>query len=90
MTEQEILSEIGEILWRITGVEPAEVTPDKSLVRDLDVDSLSLVEIATAVLDTFDVEIPDERLNDLNTVQDVVNFLAGSIEESSLAWSQAA
>jgi acyl carrier protein len=52
-----------------------EVTPSKSFVDDLDIDSLSMVEIAVAAQDKFGVEIPDEQLKDLTTVQDVVNFV---------------
>ena len=52
-----------------------EVTPSKSFVDDLDIDSLSMVEIAVAAQDKFGVEIPDDQLKDLATVQDVVNFV---------------
>ena len=57
------------------GVPADEVTPSKSFVDDLDIDSLSMVEIAVAAQDKFGVEIPDEQLKDLTTVQDVVNFV---------------
>jgi acyl carrier protein len=76
MTEQEILSGLGEIIEEIAGVPADEVTPSKSFVDDLDIDSLSMVEIAVAAQDKFGVEIPDDQLKDLTTVQDVVNFVA--------------
>ena len=76
MTEQEILAGLGEIVEEIAGVPADEVTPNKSFVDDLDIDSLSMVEIAVAAQDKFGVEIPDDRLKDLTTVQDVVNFVA--------------
>ena len=76
MTEQEILAGLGEIVEEIAGVPAAEVTPTKSFVDDLDIDSLSMVEIAVAAQDKFGVEIPDDQLKDLKTVQDVVNFVA--------------
>jgi len=75
MNEQEILTGLGEIVEEIAGVPAAEVTPSKSFVDDLDIDSLSMVEIAVAAQDKFGVEIPDEQLKDLTTVQDVVNFV---------------
>ena len=53
-----------------------EVTPSKSFVDDLDIDSLSMVEIAVAAQDKFGVEIPDDQLKDLATVQDVVNYVS--------------
>ena len=48
MTDQEILEGLGEIVEEIAGVPADEVTPGKSFVDDLDIDSLSMVEIAVA------------------------------------------
>jgi acyl carrier protein len=76
MTDQEILAGLGEIVEEIAGVPADEVTPTKSFVDDLDIDSLSMVEIAVAAQDKFGVEIPDDQLKDLTTVQDVVNYVA--------------
>jgi acyl carrier protein len=76
MTEQEIIAGLGEIIEEIAGVPADEVTPSKSFVDDLDIDSLSMVEIAVAAQDKFGVEIPDDQLKDLATVQDVVNYIA--------------
>ncbi len=76
MTQEEILSGLGEIIDEVAGVPADQVTPDKSFVDDLDIDSLSMVEIAVAAQDKFGVEIPDEQLKDLKTVQDVVNFVS--------------
>jgi acyl carrier protein len=78
MTEQEILAGLGEIVDEIAGVPADEVTPDKSFVDDLDIDSLSMVENAVAAQDKFGVEIPDDELKNLKTVQDVVVFVQRS------------
>jgi acyl carrier protein len=83
MTDQEILAGLGEIIEEIAGVPADEVTPAKSFVDDLDIDSLSMVEIAVAAQDKFGVEIPDDQLKDLTTVQDVVNFVAKHAEGSA-------
>jgi acyl carrier protein len=76
MTDQEITAGLGEIIEEIAGVPADEVTPSKSFVDDLDIDSLSMVEIAVSAQDKFGVEIPDHQLKDLMTVQDVVNYIA--------------
>ncbi len=76
MTDQEILAGLADIIDEIAGVPADEVTPEKNFVEDLDIDSLSMVEIAVAAQDKFGVEIPDEQLKDLKTVQDVVNFVS--------------
>ena len=75
MTDQEILTGLGEIIDEVAGVPAEEVTPEKSFVDDLDIDSLSMVEIAVAAQDKFGVEIPDDQLKDLTTVQDVIQFV---------------
>ena len=83
MTEQEILAGLSEIIEEIAGVPADEVTPNKSFVDDLDIDSLSMVEIAVAAQDKFGVEIPDDQLKDLTTVQDVVNYVTKNAEGSA-------
>ncbi|GAB3966815.1 hypothetical protein GCM10029978_032810 [Actinoallomurus acanthiterrae] len=75
LSEKEILEGLGDIIEEIAGVEPSEVTLDKSFVDDLDIDSLSMVEIAVAAQDKFGVEIPDDELKNLKTVKDVVNYV---------------
>jgi acyl carrier protein len=72
ITEPEILAGLGEI---VDEVPADQVTPEKSFVDDLDIDSLSMVEIAVAAQDKFGVEIPDDQLKNLKTVQDVVNYV---------------
>jgi acyl carrier protein len=78
VTDQEILAGLAEIIEEIAGTPADEVTASANFVEDLDIDSLSMVEIAVAAQDKFGVEIPDEQLKDLKTVQDVVNFVAKS------------
>jgi acyl carrier protein len=75
MTEQEILTGLAEIIDEVAGVPAEDVTPDKTFVDDLDIDSLSMVEIAVAAQDKFGVEIPDDQLKDLKTVQDVIDYV---------------
>ena len=74
-TQEEIIAGLAEIIEEVTGIEPSEVTPEKSFVDDLDIDSLSMVEIATMAEDRFNVSIPDAELSKLKTVADVVDFL---------------
>jgi acyl carrier protein len=75
VNEQEILAGLAEIIDEIAGVPADEVTPEKNFVDDLDIDSLSMVEIAVAAQDKFGVEIPDDQLKDLKTVQDVITYV---------------
>ena len=76
-SQEEIIAGLAEIIEEVTGIEPSEVTPEKSFVDDLDIDSLSMVEIAVAAQDQFGVEIPDDELKNLKTVKDVVVYVQG-------------
>jgi acyl carrier protein len=79
VTDQEILAGLAEIIDEVAGVPADDVTPEKNFVEDLDIDSLSMVEIAVAAQDKFGVEIPDEQLKDLKTVQDVINYVSKNV-----------
>jgi acyl carrier protein len=75
VSREEIQSGLAEILEEVAGVTPADATPEKSFTDDLDVDSLSMVEIATAVEDKFGVAIPDDELGNIKTVGDAINYI---------------
>ncbi len=59
----------------MTGIDPADVTLEKSFVDELEIDSLSLVEIAVQLEDKYEVKIPDEDLASLRTVGDAVVYV---------------
>ncbi|GAA3225420.1 acyl carrier protein [Nonomuraea helvata] len=75
MSKQHILAEFAEIVREIVGIPVAEVQPEAHLRDDLDIDSLSLVEIMVAVEDRFGVATPDEIAADLETVDAVLNHI---------------
>ncbi|QIS10768.1 MULTISPECIES: meromycolate extension acyl carrier protein AcpM [Nocardia] len=75
LTQEEIVEELGKIIEEVTGIEPSEVTIEKSFVDDLDIDSLSMVEIAVQTEDKYGVKIPDEDLASLKTVGDAVAYI---------------
>jgi acyl carrier protein len=52
------------------------ITPDACLMQDLGADSLDVVEIITSVEEEFDLVMPDDVLEQLNTVRDAVEYLA--------------
>jgi acyl carrier protein len=75
MSQQEILAELAQIVNEIAAVPVGDVTPEKTFLDDLDVDSLSMVEIATAAEDKFGIRIPDDDLKDLKSVGDAVRYI---------------
>jgi acyl carrier protein len=82
-TQEELIAGIAEIIEEVTGIEPSEVTIEKSFVDDLDIDSLSMVEIAVQTEDKYGVKIPDEDLASLRTVGDAVNYIQKLESENS-------
>jgi acyl carrier protein len=78
-TDEEILAGLAEIVEEVAGVESDEVTADKSFVDDLDIDSLSMVEIAVQAEDRFEVKIPDAELANLKTVGDAVSYVSKNV-----------
>jgi acyl carrier protein len=71
----EIQTDLAAIVEDVAGVPAADVQPDKSFVDDLDVDSLSMVEIVVAAEEKFGVRIPDDQVKNLKTVGDAVTFI---------------
>jgi acyl carrier protein len=76
MSEQDILTGLAEIVTEITGIKSTQIVPTATFVDDLDIDSLSMVEVAVAAEERFGVRIPDEALTKLKTVGDAVSFIA--------------
>ncbi|MGZ4541673.1 MAG: acyl carrier protein [Mycobacteriaceae bacterium] len=76
MSNDDITAGLAEIIEEVVGIEAADVTPEKSFVDDLDIDSLSMVEIAVQTEDKYGVKIPDDELANLKTVGDAVDYIA--------------
>jgi acyl carrier protein len=72
---EEIREGLASILEEVADVPPGDVSDEKSFVDDLDVDSLSMVEVAMAAEEKFGVKIPDEELPKLKTVGDAVSYI---------------
>jgi acyl carrier protein len=74
-TTEEIRAELAEIVNEVTGIPAEDVQLDKSFTDDLDVDSLSMVEVVVAAEEKFSVRIPDDAVKDLKTVGDAVSYI---------------
>ncbi len=74
-SQEEILAGLAEIVNEVAGVPADEVQLDKSFTDDLDIDSLSMVEVVVAAEEKFGVKIPDDDIKNLRTVGDAVNYI---------------
>jgi acyl carrier protein len=72
---EEIRSGLADIVNEVAGIAADDVQLDKSFIDDLDVDSLSMVEVVVAAEEQFGVKIPDDEVKNLKTVGDAVAFI---------------
>ncbi len=72
---QEILEGLASIVNEVAGTPVSDITPEKAFVDDLDIDSLSMVEVVMAAEDKFGVSIPDGEVKNLRTVGDAVAYI---------------
>ena len=72
-----MLEKLVSIVAEQLHVEESRVVPEADFKADLGADSLDLFELVSALEEEYDIEIPAEELENLTTVQSVVNYLAG-------------
>ncbi|MBQ6707162.1 MAG: acyl carrier protein [Clostridia bacterium] len=70
-----VLEKIAAILAAQFEVDAETVTADTDFVEDLNADSLDVVDMLMSLEDEFDVEIPDEEIENIHTVGDLVAFI---------------
>jgi len=74
----DILNGLAVIVNEVAGVPVEDVKSEKSFVDDLDIDSLSMVEVVMACEDKWGVKIPDSEVKNLRTVGDAVSYIAAN------------
>jgi len=72
---EEIADRIKGIIVEQLGVSLEEVTPEASFIEDLGADSLDIVELIMALEEEYDMEIPDEDAEKIQTVNDVLSYV---------------
>jgi len=75
---EEIRTGLADIVNEVAGIPTDDVQLDKSFTDDLDVDSLSMVEVVVAAEEKFGVKIPDDEVKNLQTVGDAVAYIERS------------
>ena len=78
LTQDAVLAGIKEIVVEVAGIDASKIAMDKKFTDDLDVDSLSMVEVVVAAEEKFGVKIPDEEVTKMATVGDAVNFIVAN------------
>lgn len=74
-----VLEKMKEILAEQLDADINEITPETDIADDLGADSLDVVEMLMTIEDEFEIEIPDEKIESLKTVGQVVEYIQEQI-----------
>ena len=78
VTQAEVLAGVKDIVVEVAGIDPTTIEMEKRFNEDLEVDSLSMVEVIVAAEEKFGVKIPDEEVTKMTTVADAVNYIVSA------------
>jgi acyl carrier protein len=67
--------QVREIICDKLSVKPEQITPETSFINDLGADSLDIVELVMELEDKFEIQIPDEEAEKIQTVGDAVAYI---------------
>ena len=76
-----VFDKIKDIIVEQLDVEEDAVTMEASITEDLGADSLDVVDLVMSIEESFDVEIPDEEVENIKTVGDFVKYIENKVEE---------
>ena len=76
-----VFEKIRDIIVEQLDVEEDKVTIEASITEDLGADSLDVVDLVMSIEESFDIEIPDEEVENIKTVGDIVKFIEAKTEE---------
>ena len=74
-----IEEKVKEIIAEQLGIEPDQIKLESRFVEDLGADSLDVVELIMAFEEAFNIEIPDEDAEKIQTVKDVVDYIKAKL-----------
>lgn len=78
---QDVPKKVAQILVDKLGIAESEITPDANFVKDLGIDSLDYAEIVMEFEQSFNIRIPDDDAEKLQTFGEAVNYIQGKIKK---------
>jgi acyl carrier protein len=75
MSDKSIEDRVKDIIVDQLGVSADQVTPEAKFVEDLGADSLDTVELVMAFEEEFDIEVPDDEAEKLQSVGNVITYI---------------
>lgn len=76
-----MLERIREVICRFVELDPETLTEETNIRSELGLNSLELINIAVAIEDEFDVEIPDREVSNLETLGDAIRIIQKYMDE---------
>jgi len=76
-----VFDKVKKIVVEQLGIDEDQVTPEASFTEDLGADSLDTVELVMALEQEFNMEIPDEEAEKINTVGEAVHYIEKYLKE---------
>ncbi len=80
---QTILAKITSILTDKIGIPESEITTDASFVKDLGIDSLDYAELVMEFEQTFDIKIPDDDAEKMQTIGQAAEYIREKVEHTT-------
>lgn len=77
---QDVQKKITAILIEKLGINESEITPDASFVKDLGIDSLDYAELVMEFEQTFDIKIPDDDAEKMQTIGQAVAYIESKLK----------
>ena len=77
--DQELFNRFKKCAVEVLSVDESAVVPDAKFGDDLDADSLDLVELVMALEEEFDIEVPEDELEGIETVHQAYSLVEGKL-----------
>jgi len=78
---EEVYKKVVEILQEVLGIQDDEVNPESRFIEDLGAESLDMAQFVMSLEDEFQKSIDDEKLAEIKTVKDAVDFIQSELEK---------
>ena len=75
-----VLEKVKAILSEQFDVEEDSITPDTNLSEDLEADSWDVVDLLMSLEDEFEIEVPDEEIENIKTVDQLVKYIEANMK----------
>lgn len=76
-----VFEKIASILAEQLGADEADMSMETNIAKDLGADSLDVVELLMSIDDEFGIEIPDEEIENIKTIGDLVEYIQSNTNE---------